>query len=285
MAKRQVIRIDEERCTGCGECIPGCPEGALQIIEGKCRLVSDLFCDGLGACIRECPEDAISIEEREAGAYSEIKVLENVVPHGPAVIKAHLLHLAHHGQQEYLLQALSYLEKYHIENPMEKEREETNHHHGLEGSCPGTRMRDMRNRQETASLQAEPQAGAHSCLTHWPVQLALVNAQAPYFKNSHLLVAADCVPFACPDFHPMLLKGKSLAVFCPKLDHTIEEYGEKLTALFQSADIQSVTVVHMEVPCCSGVGRVVVQALERSGKSIPVEDITVSIEGRILAPA
>jgi len=285
MAKRQVIHIDEKRCTGCGQCIPGCPEGALQVIDGKCRLISDLFCDGLGACIRECPEDAITIEEREAEPYSEKKVMDNVAPQGPEVIQAHLLHLAHHGQDEYLQQALSYLKEHHLENPLEKGHHGESHQHESTAGCPGSPMRDMRNRQEEASAPAEPRGEMPSCLTQWPVQLSLVSPHAPYFKNSHLLVAADCVPFASADFHPSLLKGKSLAFFCPKLDHAIEEYVEKLAALFQSADLQSITVVHMEVPCCSGVGRVVARALERSGTSIPVTDITISIDGRILTPA
>jgi ferredoxin len=283
VAKRQVINIDDERCTGCGQCIPGCPEGALQIIEGKCRLISDLFCDGLGACIKECPEGAIKIEERDAEPYNETRVMENVAPHGPAVIKAHLLHLSHHGQDEYLAEAVRYLTAHGLSNPLKEAQLADAHPHGMGGGCPGARMRDMRSRQETTV--EESHGPSQSCLTQWPVQLHLVSPQAPYFKDAHLLVAADCVPFASADFHHSFLKGKALAIFCPKLDSGMDEYVEKLAMLFNEAAIRSITIVHMEVPCCFGVGRVVAQALERAGKAIPVKDMTISIDGSVLEPA
>ncbi|MFZ1945939.1 MAG: 4Fe-4S binding protein [bacterium] len=245
--KRDIIKIDETRCTGCGQCIPNCPEGALQIIDGKARLVSDLSCDGLGACVGHCPEDAISIESREAEPYDERKVMESVVEAGPNVISAHLDHLASHGQDAYRAQAVAYLREKGIPEP-----------------APA------------------PQAPAASELWQWPVQLHLLNPHAPYFRGADLLVVADCVPFAYPGLHDRFLKGKVLVVFCPKLDHSDEIYVEKLAEIIKHNDVKSITALHMEVPCCFGTTRLVGEALKRSGKNIALEDHTVSIRGELV---
>ena len=276
--KRDIIRIDEARCTGCGLCIPNCPEGALQIIDGKARLVSDLACDGLGACIGHCPEDAITVEKREAEPYNEHKVMETIVKAGPNVIRAHLDHLRDHGQDNYLGQALAYLRTHGITVPPDATAAT-----GRAPGCPGSRTMDLRDSTsgKPKGHQEPAASGAASQLRQWPVQLHLVNPRAPYFQNADLLVAADCVPFTYADFHSRFLAGKTLIIFCPKLDGSNDLYVDKLAEIFKNNAIKSVTVLHMEVPCCFGTGQVVGEAIKRSGKAIPVKDYTVSIRGEI----
>lgn len=271
MVKRKIIRIDEEKCNGCGQCVPNCKEGALQIIDKKARLISDLFCDGLGACIGHCPEGAISIEEREAEPYDERKtMIENIIPAGKNTIKAHLEHLKEHNQKEYLKQAFDTIKEEGIEIPdMEEPKMET------QCGCPGAALREV-NTDSDAADNAE-QASA---LRQWPVQLNLLPPQAPFFENSHLLVAADCVPFANPNFHSKLLNGKSLVIGCPKLDD-IGAYQEKLTEIFKNNKIKSVTVAIMEVPCCHGLYAAVEAAVEASGKKIPVIQEIIGVNGEI----
>ncbi len=278
--KRDIITIDEDLCTGCGQCIPGCPEGALQIIEGKARLVSDLFCDGLGACIGECPEKAIKVEKREAEPYDEEKVMGNVVPHGEATIRAHLGHLQKHGETGFLEIALGYLEKNNLPILSGFKGEKTPGEEPVMAcGCPGTMAQEIkheeRNGDEDDSVQVRSE------LTQWPVQLHLLNPHAPYLKDADLLVAADCVPFSYGNFHRDFLRGKKLIIFCPKLDAGIDVYIEKLTAIFQSQNIRSLQLVHMEVPCCFGVGQIVEKAMREAGVKITVTDITVSINGEI----
>ncbi len=276
--KRQIIKIDEEKCNGCGECVPTCPEGALQIIDGKARLVGELLCDGLGACIGNCPEGAILIEEREAQTYDEIKVMENVVKGGDSVISAHLKHLKEHNQHEYLKQALDYLKKHNIAEPkLESKNEEP-----LPCGCPGTLMQDFRNDNDKAEEdESTPSGTIKSELRQWPTQLHLVNPSAPYFKDCELLIAADCVPFAYADFHRNFLKGKALVMFCPKLDTTMDMYLEKLTSIIRDNNIKSITVVKMEVPCCSGALKLTEKAIKQSGKNIDIKESTISIRGEI----
>ncbi len=269
MATRKIIHIDEGACNGCGLCIPNCPEGAIQVIDGKARLISDLFCDGLGACLGHCPQGAIAIEEREAEAYDEKKVMANIVTQGENVIKAHLEHLKDHGEQEYLAQALEYL------------KEKSSHGHPDKGhvfsGCPGSKMMDLRHKEES---QKAPAAGERpvSQLRQWPVQIMLVPPHAPYFNGADILVAADCVGFAYADFHNDLLKGKILLVGCPKLDDT-GVYQEKLAQIIKDNNIKSVTYAHMEVPCCFGLIPVIESAIAASGKKIPFEKITIGIKG------
>jgi len=305
--KRQIISIDGEKCTGCGQCIPDCPEGALQMIDGKARLVSDLFCDGLGACIGTCPEGAISVVEREAVPYDEKTVMANIAKQGGAVIRAHLEHLAGHGQAELYDQAIEYLVENGIAIPYQTAPEQRNTAthpcagqpaagrmgegtcspgphpvHSFAG-CPGSAARSIPRDREMTGLPTLPTTGkAVSELRQWPVQLALLNPAAPYFDNADLLISADCVPFAYGGFHSELLKGKILIIFCPKLDADIDGYIEKLAAIFTRHTIRTITVARMEVPCCGGVRYVVDKALEKAGKKIPVKEETVTIRGGII---
>lgn len=271
MAKREIVHIDEELCNGCGECIPNCHEGALRVIDGKARLVSDLFCDGLGACIGHCPMNAISIEKRKAEPYDEAKVMEGMVPKGQNTIKAHLLHLKEHGATEFLEQGIRYLEENGIPIPEVVELSEP-----LACGCPGSQVRTI----ECCGSDAVGQR-MESKLQTWPVQLHLVPPHAPYLNNANLLIAADCVPFAYSNFHEDFLKGRIALVGCPKLDD-VGAYLEKLTAIFQQNRIKSVTAVHMEVPCCFGLTKLVQKAIAASGKDIKLNDVTISVKGEIM---
>jgi ferredoxin len=274
---REIIKIDEEKCTGCGECIPNCPEGALQIIDGKAKLVRDLFCDGLGACLGHCPEGAISVEKREAEEYDERQVIANVIQEGPAVIKEHLEHLKAHGQTEYLLQAVALLEERGIKNPLHDPMQMLPSTPAAGCGCPGSRVIDLRT-EDALAPAAGPQSARPSRLRQWPVQITLVPPTAPYFKNADILIAADCVPFAYPSFHEDLLAGKILLVGCPKLDNA-NFYEEKIAEILRQNEIQSVTVAHMEVPCCLGMVQVAQAAIAASGKQIPLETVKVGIKG------
>jgi len=274
--KRQIITINEEKCNGCGSCVTGCPEGAIQMINGKAKLINELFCDGLGACIGECPVDAITIEVREAAPYSEALVMENIIKQGPDVIKAHLKHLHDHNEKIYLAEAVEILNEKGIPVPEYIEEKQSS---GCGGGCPGSANFSFRN----TPAQKVPEAMQHftvSRLEQWPVQLKLLNPEAPFFKeeNLELLLAADCAPFAHGNFHEEFIKGKKLAMFCPKLDPYIEEYREKLTGIFKNGSIKSVTIARMEVPCCGGMSMLVKQAMELSGKNIPVEEKIIKIK-------
>jgi len=302
--KRKIINIDDTKCTGCGECIPDCPEGALQLIDGKARLVSDLFCDGLGACIGTCPEGAISVIEREAVPYDEKAVMETIAKQGTPVIKAHLEHLAGHGQIPLYNQAIEHLIEKGMSIPDHAAPEPKGKHaspcqdhpqagrmgeggvchpaphesHPFAG-CPGSAARSIP--RERGMGPRQPSGTTASELRQWPVQLALLNPAAPYFDNADLLISADCVPFAYPGFHEKFLKGKILIIFCPKLDADIDGYIEKLAAIFTSHTIPSITILHMEVPCCSGVRYVVDKALAKAGKTIPIDEKTITIDGNV----
>jgi NAD-dependent dihydropyrimidine dehydrogenase PreA subunit len=281
--KRKIITINEELCTGCGLCVPNCPEGALQIIDGKARLISDLICDGLGACIGDCPEGAISVEERDAQDYDERTVMENIVKQGNNVIRAHLEHLKAHNQREYLKAALDFLKERDIEVPpieVGASHSEQKHAKTL-ASCPGALIMDFRDEQEP-SKEGKTISKGVSQLRQWPVQIMLVPISAPYFKDADLLFAADCVPFAYPDFHDELLKGKIVLVGCPKLDDA-DFYEEKISRILQENTIKSLTVAHMEVPCCYGFERLISGALKRSGKKIPVNELVIGVKGDIIA--
>jgi NAD-dependent dihydropyrimidine dehydrogenase PreA subunit len=246
--KRAIIRIDEDKCNGCGLCIPSCAEGALQIVNGKARLIEDKLCDGLGACLGDCPQGALVVEERDAAEFDE-----------EAVHK----HLEAQKQAE------------------QKAKEEPKGE-SFGCGCPGTMARSLNTRKkETASVAAQSEATSE--LTQWPVQLKLVNPAAAYFKNADLLVAADCVPFAMADFHKSLLSGRALAIGCPKLDDAMS-YVEKLAEIIRVNDLKSVTVAHMEVPCCSGLISIVREAVKRAGSNVPAETVKISLDGSVNEP-
>ncbi len=284
MAKRKIIKIDEEKCNGCGLCIPNCPEGAIQLIDGKARLISDLFCDGLGACLGKCPQGAINIEEREAQEYDERKVMANIVKQGANVIRAHLAHLKEHNQKEYLQQAQDYLKEKGLPDSLKGDLQSG--HAGFSG-CPGSKMMDFRKKEQAppatpacpAGREGKEQIGrGESQLRQWPVQITLVPPFAPYLNNADLLIAADCVAFAYANFHEDLLKGKTLLVGCPKLDD-VEAYQEKFIQILENNNVRSITYAHMEVPCCFGLVGIIQEAIRQSGKKVPFKEITISIRG------
>jgi len=271
---RELVVIDEEKCDGCGLCIPGCPEGALQVIDGKARLVSDLLCDGLGACVGECPQGAITVEKREAEAYDERRVIALIAAKGANTVKAHLKHLKDHGQDEYHAQAVAWLEEKGMEIPKDGPGE-----HGHGGGCPGSRAMAFR-REDAAAAQL--QGTRPSQLTHWPVQMHLLNPASPHFQRSDFLLAADCVAFALGDFHGDHLKGKTLGIACPKLDGGQEVYLEKLKALVDQAQINTLTVMIMQVPCCRGLLGLAQQAVQQSSRKVPIKAVVVGLQGEIL---
>lgn len=240
---RQIIKIDEELCDGCGLCVTGCAEGALQVIDGKAKLVSETYCDGLGACLGECPRGAISIETRVAEDFDEEAAMEHVAA--------------------------------------QKKKEEVRAQFAAARTgfvCPSAKMID-RTRETTQSTPVKP-AGTPSELRQWPVKLYLVNPNASYFEDSDLLLAADCVPFAYGGIHQDFMRGKTIVTGCPKFDD-VRMYAEKLEAIISANTIRSVTVLQMEVPCCSGMLRLIQHAIEASGKSIPIEVVTISLAGDV----
>jgi len=275
LVKRKIIEIDRGSCTGCGDCIPACPEGALQVVDGKAVLISDLFCDGLGACVGECPIGAMKVVEREAEPYDERRVMENIVTYGDNTIKAHLVHLRDHSETGYLKEALLVLKEKGLANPLEN-RIAPNHPH--QGGCPGSRMMDMRKKESSGEAH---HGRLESELQQWPVQLHLVPPSAPYFKGADLLISADCVPFTYAGFHQDLLKGKALAIACPKLDD-IESYSEKLQEIMRINNPKSVTVAIMQVPCCGGLYQMVKGAAATVGYKGLVKGIVIGINGEIL---
>jgi ferredoxin len=241
---RKIVEIDEEKCDGCGDCVPTCAEGAIQIIDGKARLIADNLCDGIGNCLGICPHGAITVIERLADAYNE------------AAVRAHL-------------------KKTPTPRPRLPLLAEPSMAH--DGGCPGSRLRQL-------ARQPAPAAGTGdarpSMLGQWPVQLALLPPAAPIWQDAEVLIAADCVPLAMADFHERLLAGKTVAIACPKLDH-VEPYVDKLTAILTHNDIRSLAVAFMEVPCCIGIVHLVTTAIERSGKPMAVQAITINVDGTV----
>jgi NAD-dependent dihydropyrimidine dehydrogenase PreA subunit len=302
--KRDILKIDEKLCNGCGECVPNCHEGALQVIDRKVRLVSELMCDGLGACIGHCPEGAITIESREAEPYSEIRVMEQMKDKGKNTIIAHLKHLKDHGEREFVQQGVGYLKEHRSElkfnldeiiNEVHNHGKEISvsvaatatvnsvnqhaHHHGPDGGgCPGSRAMVI----EKQSDSVPGKESANSELRQWPVQMHLINPNAPYFRNADLLLAADCVAYSIGGFHSKYLKGKSLAIACPKLDHGTEIYVEKLKALIDVSMVNTITVMIMEVPCCGGLLQMVKSAAAGASRKVPVKLMVAGITGDIL---
>jgi NAD-dependent dihydropyrimidine dehydrogenase PreA subunit len=274
--RRKIVSIDQEKCNGCGICVSGCPEGALQVIDGKARLVGDLLCDGLGACLKSCPEDAITVEERDAEPYNELEALKNIIPQGSNVLQAHLKHLGDHGQAEYLEQAISYLRAHGI--PAELPPGVMNSRPAAP-SCPGARTISFPSRPDIK----EGIPAQQSRLTHWPIQLHLISPLAPHYRNSDLLIAADCVAFTNAAFHSDFLNGRTLAIACPKLDSRQEVYLEKLTALIDQAKVRSILVMIMQVPCCGGLLQLVVEAARRAVHKAPITCSIVGLQGNVIS--
>jgi ferredoxin len=292
--KRKIIHIDERLCDGCGLCIPNCPEGAIRLDDGKARLAGELLCDGLGACLGHCPQGAITVEGREAEAYDERRVMEQVAPQGGAAIQAHLDHLKEHGQKEYLRQALAYLDERAIGIGGEAQEPEpaacgcaaepraaqaaaaAAASPRVSGGCPGARAMAFE------AAEADRAAPAASELTHWPVQLHLVSPLAPHFRGADVVLSADCAAYALGDFHRRFLKGRGLAIACPKLDDGQQIYAEKLQALIEQAEINTLTVVIMEVPCCGGLLRLAQAAMARASRNVPLKAVVVGVRGQIL---
>ncbi len=253
MALREMVVIDEEKCDGCALCVPSCAEGAIQIIDGKARLVSDNLCDGLGACLGDCPQGAITIEKREADEFDEEAV-------------------------EMRLKEIGRVAEAHHPAPAPV----------AAGGCPSTRIQTFSGCPSAQAQSVAPQktstddvAGQRpSELRQWPVQLHLVPPTAPFLQGADLLLAADCVAFAYADFHKDMLKDKALLIACPKLDDG-QAYIEKLSQMFANGGIKSLTVAIMEVPCCGGLTAIVRQALAKSGANIPLEIVTVGVGGEL----
>lgn len=286
--KRTIIKIDEELCNGCEACVEGCHEGALQMIDGKARIVSELFCDGLGACIGDCPVGAITLEEREAEPYDEIETLKRIIPKGENTIIAHLKHLKAHGEFEYLKMAVGYLKLNQIPiNFSEVHNTPVPLHHGTNGACPGSKEISFAAPKPAAPTYkmvapVESTPSIASQLRQWPVQLHLLNPQAGYFKNADVVLAADCVPFSFPDFHSKFLVGKTLAICCPKLDSNKESYVEKIKSMILDSNINTLNVVIMEVPCCGSLLGLAKKAVAEAGRKVPIKLSVIGIKGEIL---
>jgi ferredoxin len=239
MPLRDIILIDEDKCDGCGLCIPSCPEGALEIIDGKAKLVAESYCDGMGACVGECPQDAMTVIKREAPEFDEVSAMENMKKAAAAAAKAESAPPPQFS------------------------------------GCPGSRAMVLEKKPESGDTKT---VSNNSELTQWPVQLHLVSPYAPYFQNKELLIAADCVPFANPNFHSELLKGKSLVIACPKLDD-VSSYAPKIAEILKSNHVPKITVAVMVVPCCSGLVAITQEAIQLSGKEVEMETVIIGVDG------
>ena len=282
--KRTIIKIDEELCNGCGNCVTGCHEGALQLIDGKAVMVSALYCDGLGACIGDCPVNAIVLEEREAEPYSESAVMERISSKGEAVILAHLKHLKDHGEKKLVQEGVSWLKEHGIDFDVALlHKQETPVYEACQvpsGAVKGP-MQGMRPAFGASSAARISETEQPSELHQFPVQLHLLNPQAPYFKGANVLLAADCTAFAVGNFHNKFLKGKILAIACPKLDSNIDHYLEKIESMIDDAEIDMLTVMIMEVPCCNGLVGIAKTARDRAKRHIPIKVIVVTVQGEV----
>jgi NAD-dependent dihydropyrimidine dehydrogenase PreA subunit len=258
MAIRTIIEIDEELCDGCGVCVPSCHEGALQIINGKARLVADVLCDGLGACLGECPTGALTVSEREAPDFDQAEVARRArskpIGHVPPAVPM-------------IPAAGAAIRVVH-------------EHSG--GGCPGSRVQAFGPPSSGApAMGAAPREARPSRLRQWPIQLHLVPPTAPFFQHAHVLIAADCVPFAVADFHERFLDGRALAIACPKLDQHMEVYVQKLTAMIDDAGIDTLTVAIMEVPCCGGLVRLAQQAVADASRKVPIKVVQIGVRGEV----
>ena len=240
--KRTVIKIDEELCNGCGNCVSGCHEGALQLINGKAVMVSELYCDGLGACIGECPVGAIELIDKETEPYNEAAVMERIAPKGEKTILAHLMACG----------------------------------------CPSSMERDFRSAvPSVAPVSGGNISVQPSQLRQWPVQLHLLNPMAAFFKGADVLLASDCSAFTYGGFHGTFLKNKTLAIACPKLDSNTQSYVDKLVMMMDEAKINTLTVLIMEVPCCGGLIQIAKSAREKAKRNVPIKAIVLTVQGEI----
>lgn len=255
---RKIIKINEEKCNGCGLCVPSCAEGAIAIIDGKARLVAEKYCDGLGACLGECPEGALQVVDATVDAFDELAAKEHVRSTEQKGAPAD------HAHGEAAKPAV------HVEA-------------ALPCGCPSTRLQTFTplTACEKANTPTARSASGVSALSHWPVQIHLVPPTAPFLRGADLLVAADCTPVAYPRFHDELLRGKTVLMGCPKLDD-VESYVNKFAAIFKTADIKGVTVAVMEVPCCQGLPIIVKKGMAMAGKNVPLKVVTISTRGEIL---
>jgi len=244
--RRKIVEIDEEKCDGCGDCITACHEGALQLVNGKARLVKDDFCDGLGACLGDCPRGAITITERDAEVFDE------------AAVARHLAAAAHPAPRLAI----------HVP------------HHAGGGGCPGSAMRNLSPTSRAPAASPTDDQPPPSQLAHWPVQLMLVPPHAQFLRGADLVVCADCAPLTVPDFHQRYLNGRAIVIGCPKLDD-LNHYSEKLAAMVEQAQPTRVTVVRMEVPCCRGLADVALRAAQAPGMTFQLEEHIVGIGGAI----
>jgi ferredoxin len=287
---REIVKIDEALCDGCGDCIPNCHEGALQIIDGKARLISELMCDGLGACLGHCPQDAITIEKREAEDYDEVVVISQMISSGKATVFAHLKHLQEHGETGFLNEALTYIKANRESMPFEiSEVHELMHSDKNEevagsggcatGGCPGSAPVAF---DASGIKMAAPSQAVPSELTQWPVQMHLINPAAAYFNGADLLVAADCAGFSYGNFHEDYIKGRKMVIACPKLDQGQDVYVQKLVSLIDESRVNTITVVIMEVPCCGGLSQTVKMAAQMATRKVPIKEVVISIRGEVL---
>lgn len=251
--KRKIIKIDEDKCDGCGQCLPGCPEGALQVVDGKVRLVKESYCDGLGACLGHCPQSALKVIERSAEEYDAQAVLAHLEKESPELAEKHREHLRAYGMEEP----------------------------GVAQTGTGCQSEQLMTWDTDKSSGQTEAAGGYSGLGQWPVKLYLIPPTAEFLKNADLVFVADCVPFTRSSMHSDFFRGKAVAAGCPKFDD-IAAYKEKIDQILESVNIKSITVVYMEIPCCSGYVRLVNDAVNRSGQDIPVEVIQIGVNGEIL---
>ena len=254
---RKIININEDLCTGCGSCIPGCPEQAIQLVETargmKARIVKDIYCDGLGACLGACPEGAIVIEERDAEPYNDDATIKRIQDIAPEMLELHRKHIAEHAEELAAMQSSS------------------SHECGV---CPASQVLQWTDK----AVKSETPIFTQSELRQWPVQLQLIPPSAPFLKNADLIFVADCVPFAYPALHQDLLRKKAVIVCCPKLDDT-STYTSKIAQIIKTAKPKSIQIIHMTVACCFGLKLLVEDAVAQSGLKIPSEEVIISIKG------
>lgn len=283
--KRTIIKIDETLCNGCGHCIRGCHEGALQLIDGKARIISELYCDGLGACIGECPVNAITLEEREAEPYSEIAVMERMIDQGEATILAHLKHLQEHGEEVLLQQAIRFLQNKSISINLDSilnystptPQKNTFSFH----ACPGKTERSF----TSTAKQDTVQDNADSCISQlrqWPIQLHLLNPQATFFQKADVTLAADCAAYSFAGFHQRFMRNQTIAIACPKLDMNKASYLTKIIDMIDQSMINTLTVIIMEVPCCNGLLQLAIKATQQAKRKIPIKKIIIGIQGDLI---